>query len=157
MIIGTYFNGDTDEELKTHQHKCYYETLRRWVRMADEKCQKYVGVSTEWDELIDRWQKNVMESGGFDHRCIQAPHDLIAARFRKVALKEMPHAGSMKKIDAWRGFFNKEAAVCLDQKEMLLLFMTALAHSDSETGYDVENKLYKMMCLQYDHTNRPEA
>ena len=149
MIIGTCFDGDNDEEFKLQQHKIYYETLRRWTIIANELSKQYSGDSTEWDELINSWQKNVIESGEFDHRCIQAPHDLIAARFRKDVLIEIQPAGQLRKNDAWRKFFNKEAAICLEQEEMLRLFMTTLAHSYCETGYDAEDKFYEIMILKY--------
>jgi len=150
MIIGKYFDGDNDEEFKLQQHKVYYETLRRWTIIADELSKQFTGVSAEWDKLIDSWHKNVMESCKFDHRCIQAPHDLIAARFRKDMLIELQTAGKLRKTDAWRSFFSKEAAICLRSEETLRLFMTTLAFSCCETGYDAEDKFCKKMIQKYD-------
>lgn len=150
MIIGTNFDGDNDEELKMHQHKQYYGSLRRWVGMAQEKCQKYAGRSAEWDALICSWQENIQLAGSFDHRCIQMPHGLIAASFRKFVQNESSHAGAMRKMDAWREFFNNEAATCLDQEETLWIFMTALTHSDEDVGYDAEDKLYKLIQQRVD-------
>lgn len=157
MIIGKCFDEDNDEEFKLQQHKIYYETLRRWTIIADELSKQYSGASAEWDELNNSWQKNVMESGEYDHRCIQAPHDLIAARFRKNVLIEIQAAGKLRKNDAWRNFFSKEAAICLKPEEMLRLFMTTLAYSYCETGYDAEDKFYEKIIQKYDDISRNVA
>lgn len=145
MIIGTYFDGDNDEELKMHQHKYYYGSLGRWVGMAQEKCQQYAGKSAEWDRLIRLWQENIKSTGSFDHRCIQASHDLIAASFRKVVKEKMHHSLPNRKKDAWRGFFNCEADASLDNEEILRLFVTDLVSSGSKGGYDAEDKLCELI------------
>lgn len=147
MIIGICFEGDSDEELKMYQHEHYYETLGRWIRMADEKCQPNFGESPEWNELIDRWQKNVMEPGVFDHRCIQALHDLIATQHRKLLI-DKPFSTYRKKNE-WRAFFNSEAGAYLENEEFLKLFIKSLAFSGSDSGYESEDKLYELLQQRY--------
>jgi len=147
MIIGICFEGDSDEDLKMYQHECYYETLGRWIRMADEKCQPYFGESPEWNELIERWQKNVMGPGVFDHRCIQALHDLIATQHRKL-LMDRPYPTHRKKHE-WLAFFNSEAGACLENEEFLKLFIKSLTFSGSDSGYESEDKLYELLQQRY--------
>lgn len=143
MIVGTCFDGDNDEDLKIFQHNCYYESLGRWVGMVPQHCQLRQGTSVEWVNLIQQWEKKVQDTGSFDHRCIQAPHDLVAAQYRKIVKEEMsPSVPTIKKV-GWNDFFNKEADFCLEQEEILRLFMISLAFSGSEAGGDAKDQLYE--------------
>lgn len=149
MIVGTCFDGDNEEDLKMFQHNCYYESLGRWVGMVSQHCQLRQGTSVEWDNLIQQWKEKVQDTGSFDHRCIQAPHDLIAAKYRKFVKEEISHGVTKGNKLGWCDFFNKEAAACLDQEKMLRSFMSSLTFSGSEAGYDAEDKLYESIQLRY--------
>jgi hypothetical protein len=99
MIIGTYFSGDNDDKLKMLQHGCYYDMLREWITMAGVRRLRY-RTSPEWAEVTQMWEQ-FREGGCFDHRKIQMPHDLIAARFR-MATQELAIPDDAKE-DAWYG------------------------------------------------------
>ncbi len=146
MIIGTYFDGDNDDNLKMIQHESYYDMLREWINMAGKRRLRY-RLSPEWAEVTQMWEK-FREEGYYDHRCIQMPHDLIAARFRKVARDMALPDG--EKEEAWYAFFKAEANTWLEHDDFLRYFMIALSSKGSAVGCDAEDTIFEMMRRQYD-------
>jgi hypothetical protein len=149
MIIGTYFDGDCDDKLKMFQHGCYYDLLREWINMAGMRRLRY-RTSPEWAEVTQVWER-FREEGYYDHRIIQAPHDLIAARFRMVA-QESPLLDAEKE-DAWYTFFKAEASEWLSHDDFLRSFMIALCAKGSTIGYDAEDAIFEMMKMKYHELN----
>lgn len=149
MIIGIYFDGDNNGKLKMFQHGCYYDMLREWITMAGVRRLLYL-TSPEWAEITKMWER-FREEGYFDHRNIQMPHDLIAARFRMVA-QQMTLLDDEKE-GAWYTFFKAEAAAWLEHDDFLRCFMIALSAKGSTTGYDAEDSIFEMMRCQYRELN----
>jgi hypothetical protein len=149
MIIGKYFDGDSDEELKMLQHECYYGILREWITMADVRRLKYQA-APEWADITLMWEQ-FREVGCFDHRCIQMCHDLIAARFRVAAKREqLPND---KKEAAWYAFFKVEASGWLKSDDFLRSFMIAHSVKGYTAGYDAEEEMFDMMRQRYTELN----
>ncbi|NVN91679.1 MAG: hypothetical protein HXX11_13895 [Desulfuromonadales bacterium] len=149
MIIGKYFDGDCDDKLKMFQHGCYYDLLREWITMAGVRRLRY-RTSPEWTEVTQVWER-FRDEGYYDHRTIQATHDLIAAQFRLVAQEtSLPDA---EKEDAWITFFKAEASEWLSHDGFLRLFMIALSAKGSTIGYDAEDAIFEMMKMKYHELN----
>jgi len=149
MIIGIYFDGDNDDKLKMLQHGCYNIMLCEWITMAGARRLRY-RISPEWAELTQIWER-FREVGHFDHRSIQMPHDLVAARFRMVAQEIAISNG--EKEGAWYTFFKAEAAAWLEHDDFLRCFMISLSAKGSTTGYDAEDSIFEMMRRQYSELN----
>ena len=147
MIISDAFESDTDDDLKLFQHDCYYDSLRRWINLARVRRLKY-RASPEWEGINRKWEQ-FRESGVFDHRCIQFHHDLIAARFRQAIYRDPFRTTTQTRRICWREFFDKEAAAWLEDDRFVRLFMTALACSNSEEGYQAEDALAEKMQEKY--------
>jgi len=144
MVIGIYFDGDNDEKLKMLQHGCYYDMLREWINMAGTRRLRY-RTSPDWAEVTQMWER-FREEGFFDHRSIQMPHDLIAARFRRVAQDlAIP---DQEKEEAWYLFFKTEGTAWLVSDDYLRCFMIAVSAKDS-AGYDAEDVMIEMMRNHY--------
>jgi hypothetical protein len=147
MIIGDSFVGDNDGDLKLYQHYCYYDTIRRWIDMADVQRMKYRTLP-EWEGITQLWEK-FRESGVFDHRSIQLHHDLIAARFRQEICCDPFRTTSQTRRICWREFFDKEATTWLEDDRCIRLFMTALVCGNTEEGYQAEDALAVIMQEKY--------
>ncbi len=87
--------------------------------MADKIRYIYEHESPEWDAHFIQWEENVMSIGTFDHRCIHALHDLIAAQYRKNLLDETSPAMSIRKRDGRPDFFKNEAFDFLQEEEFV--------------------------------------
>ena len=146
MIIGKYFDGDNDEKLKILQHGSYSYLLREWINRAGTRRLRYHS-SPEWAEITQMWER-FREEGVYDHRTIQMPYDLIAARFRQVAQeKAMPESETE---EAWHAFFVNESKAWLERDDFLRCFMLALSAKNSTAGYDSEDAMFEMMSRQYE-------
>lgn len=147
MIIGTCFEGDDDETLKMYQHACYYDLIARWVNLAGKRRLQY-GRLPEWEEITTHWE-DFREAGHFDHRCIQAHHDLIAERFRMIQKKPDLYFWNTLGKNGWISFFDREAAKLIEDPELLRLFMTAVTYTNTTTGYDAEDALLNKIREKY--------
>lgn len=147
MVIGKYFEGDDDEDLKMYQHDCYYDSIGRWIRLAGERQSQYYRLP-EWKEIIRQWQKS-REAGSYDHRTIQAHHDLIAQRFRMIQKNPDHFFWVIRGKNGWFDFFNGEIAKWMKDPELLRLFMKALTYANTKTGYDAEDALLDKMREKY--------
>jgi hypothetical protein len=146
IIIGKYFDGDTDEKLKILQHGSYYDLLREWINRAGTRRLRY-RASPEWAEVTQMWER-FREEGVYDHRTIQMPYDLIAARFRQVAQElSMPES---EKEDEWHAFFINESKAWLEHDVFLRCFMITLSAKNSTVGYEAEGAMFQMMTRQYE-------
>jgi hypothetical protein len=147
MIIGACFEGDDDEELMLYQHDCYYDSLRRWIKLAGEHHCKYRRLP-EWEDIYRQWDK-FRESGYHDHRCIQAHHDLIAERFRMIQKNPDRFFWIILGKNGWCDFFNSETAKFMNNPETLRLLMAAVAYANTKAGYDAEDALLDKMRETY--------
>lgn len=146
MIICKYFDDDNDEKLKMLQHGSYYDLLREWITRAGTRRLRY-RTSPEWAEVTQMWER-FREEGVYDHRTLQMPYDLIAARFRQVAQeKEMPES---EKEEAWHAFFISESKAWLEHDVFLRSFMIALSAKNSTAGYEAEDAMFEMITRQYE-------
>jgi len=145
MIIRSSYNGDNNEDLKLFQHSCYYDSLRQWIDLAGRRLLHYRGLS-EWEEITRQW-KAFRAAGTFDHRRIQAHHDLVAQRYRLI--QESPPYIMFLGKKGWPDFFYRETARLMEDPAMLMLFMTALACANTKSGYDAEESLLDKMENMY--------
>ena len=75
MIIGTYFDGDDDDDAKLLQHNVYHSALR----ILTGTCEEYTILAHRiLDARWDEWELTT----SFDHHTLQHPHDIIAAVWR---------------------------------------------------------------------------
>lgn len=147
MIIGKYFKDDDDEVLMFYQHDCYYDSLRRWIKLAGERQCQYHRLP-EWEDISRQWDM-FRESDYHDHRCIQAHHDLIAERFRMIQKNPDLFFWIVHGKNGWYAFFNNEIAKFMKDPEMLRLFMTAVGYANTKAGYDAEDELLDKMRESY--------
>ena len=76
MIVTKYFVGDSDGQTQLSQASVYPDALRIIVRdCAGPEKLAHMGINDDWSETLN-------PSDGFDHRTLQAAHDILAATWR---------------------------------------------------------------------------
>ena len=76
MIVTKYFVGDSKGQAQQLQASVYPDALRIIVRdCAGQEKLAHMGLNDNWGETLN-------PSDGFDHRTLQAAHDILAATWR---------------------------------------------------------------------------
>jgi hypothetical protein len=141
MIVGTEFPGDDNKTLMDVQHALYWELLR-WLLVAPRD--RYLSASCLLRMENDLSQQ-LRTMTGFDHRTLQAAHDIIAAYFRfswpdsaQLLLDEQEDAYRLRLGDAWRNFFKEEVKALTTDDEFTRAICTATAFGNKEAGLAAE-------------------
>ncbi len=152
MIVGIYFNGDDDNQVKWLQHDVYGAALHIIVRTCWEHV-KYANMVL-YDDWGNRWDP-VYE---FDHRTLQVAHDLMAAAWRSryaFAIRQhpLPIDGIRNNeipdfVGHWLAWLRNEVeswndGVCpRDYSASLIRFVSQiLKNQNRPAGYRAEKKL----------------
>ena len=78
MIVGNSFKGDDNDTLKSVQHDLYWGLLPSLLEHALQKYREASEILGVRAELAGK----ITAISSFDHRVLQAAHDIIAAYYR---------------------------------------------------------------------------
>ena len=150
MIVRNYFDGDSNYELKSVQADSYLAMLGQLVRRARERYLEAATLLEVTNELVSRLQTS------FDHRTLQAAHDKAAAYYRYAMdpRGQMPLGLDVAEWRAqlkreWEGYFQEEAASLCRDPEIVRAVLNATAFGNTETGYDAEEELSRLLDERY--------
>ena len=140
MIVGSEFENDKDDDLQWQQHDCYGEVLRI---IADGCIRHYENalriLGKDEPELLRKLEK---PRKGFDHRVMQPMHDIMAGYWRWKTGRHEPHIPGLEpnSIEDWKSWARREVDDwAFYSPEMIRHIIIALAHQNTERGYDAED------------------
>jgi hypothetical protein len=158
MIVATEFPGDANEILKQVQHDAYWEIIGYLYAYSRERylgAARLLGIENEFVRLI-------RENERFDHRVLQAAHDLVATRFRftrpnreQISLPFSPDEYKQRLKEEWTAFFKREAEELANNDETNREILGCVAYSNSEIGMKHEEWLARLLEKRYDVTLAP--
>jgi hypothetical protein len=153
MIVGSCFNGDSNETLMLIQHDLYFPLLGLLVQYSKERylnAIRLIGVKTELAKLVEQIKR-------FDHRVLQNAHDRIAAyyRFAHDNRGQMPLPFDNKTyedflIEEWSTFFTEEAQKLTESDPIVIAILTAVAYENTQKGYAAEKHLLTLLDMRYE-------
>ncbi len=160
MIVGYSFEGDNNEFLQGIQHDLYGESLYHLVRTARYE---YLDACYLINYSSD-FSVGVRNITAFDHRVLQATHDMIAAWYRyKYADREAqlslplsePSASPVEALAEtygaqWREFWRQETDTLTSEEPFIRAILRAMVYLNSERGYQAENLLWHLLIERYD-------
>ena len=150
MITGSRFKDDNDYDLQSQQHDCYRAVLaviaERCIRHYEVAC-KITGVEPS------ALSKNIgQEKTGFDHRVLQPVHDLMAGYWRWHTGRHEPHVPGLEPngIADWKAWVRQEVDDwALYAPEIVRHVVTALAHQNTDKGYEAEKEALEALRGRY--------
>lgn len=152
MIIGTCFKGDDNESLKMHQHEWYNDRLIEWLHHVDDVIEEHRD-KQQLADLVKLWDDNDLGNKPLDHRCLQEAHDAIATSFRFCAKHEIVETERVYTKSYWRKYFKKIVTECMQEEYAIKAFITVLACTNTEEGYEAEELLtsaLQTVCDKYE-------
>ncbi len=158
MIVGYSFKGDNNHTLKWVQHDLYWGLLPSLLEHAMQKYREASEILGVRAELASK----ITDISPFNHRVLQATHDIIAAYYRfKYPDKEgqlilpfsFPDDGgkdpveTLKKLYAreWCEFWYREIKELTRNGEIVRSLLTSVAYQNTNRGYDAEDLLCKLL------------
>lgn len=140
MIVGSYFDGDDNKDLALTQHNVYGQALGIVV----STCNRYAAFAKSLLEDAGHTDWGGIEA--FDHRVVQACHDLLAAawRFRedspqsKLPFEDPEHSSSS---DRWLDWLRNEVAGWIDQPHLVRSVQLILTNQNQSIGNMAESRL----------------
>ena len=147
MIIGSCFCNDVDYRTKRAQHDVYYNSLSIIV----DGCIRHVQAAAALLEV--GWPPEWLSDPTYDHRTLQAAHDILAAAWRFIADTAQPrlpapigHPDLARPLmEQWHDWLRTEVAAWVGRPHLVRLLMTILAHQNIRRGYDAEKALTQML------------
>ncbi|NDB68818.1 MAG: hypothetical protein EB015_12595 [Methylocystaceae bacterium] len=138
MIVGNYFAGDENYDLKIVQHDIYYRAIGLMITSCNNIAEyaakpDYVLSSEDWGK-IDKC----------DHRTIQFAHDLLAAAYRykcSVSFETMLSVKIDKPKDHWITWSSIEVQSWWKTPNLLQNFLIIMACQNEPYGYLAETRL----------------
>lgn len=142
MIVGTYFDGDDNKDIKAQQHDCYGETLRIIQRGCIEEYTK-ANFALGDDGVFSKEDSKKLDNG-CDHRTLQAGHDFLAAYWRWTTM-----SSKQDRID-WLIWLDKEAKSWQRKApDISDSIITILLNQNTEAGYKAEDQLLEALKKYY--------
>ena len=138
MIIGNFFDGDENRDLKNMQHDVYNVSIGLMVSV----CNSFSSYASPPDSLPNREKWGLIER--CDHRTIQFAHDLLASayRFKYVFRPEELKSNNGKFHDQrWRNWLFSELLSWSDSPSLIGHFQTIMTNQNKPDGYSAESKL----------------
>ena len=138
MIVGTYFEGDNNYELKIKQHDIYY----RAIGLMITSCNNIVDYAPLPDYLFpcEHWGK----IDRCDHRTIQFAHDLLAAAYRYkviVSSQDLASGKIAEPASHWITWFCIEVESWWKAPALVENFLAIMTHQNEPYGYLAETRL----------------
>jgi|LSQX01.2.fsa_nt_gb hypothetical protein len=160
MIIGYCFEGDDNEFLWQIQCNLYGESSYHLVSTARHK---YLD-ACHLINYSSNFSISVRNIKTFDHRVLQATHDIIAAWYRykyadRVAQLSLPlsepSTSPTETIEEtyrkqWRKFWQKETENLTNEGPFIRAILQAVVYQNLEKGYQAEELLWNLLIERYD-------
>lgn len=141
MIIGSFFDGDENRDLKLMQHDTYKDSIGLMIGV----CNNFSNKASPPDGLPNREKWGVIDR--CDHRTIQFAHDLLASvyRFKYVFRPEELKSNHGKFHDnRWRNWLFSELLSWSKNPSLICHFLTIMTNQNEPDGYSAETRL----CLE---------
>jgi len=152
MIVATEFPGDSNEILKEVQHNSYWDIVVYLYAYSRERylaSARLVGVENDFVRLV-------RENERFDHRVLQAAHDLVATGYRftrrereQVPLPFSPEEYKRRLKEDWIAFFKRESQELAGNDEINREILGCVAYSNSDIGMKHEERLARLLEKRY--------
>ncbi len=160
MLIGHDFAGDNNETLKQVQFRLYWDMLPILLLRARDRYLDACRLVEAETELASR----AKAMDGFDHRTLQAAHDLTAAWYRflhddggQLRLGETPEDYEKRLATEWREFFEMEAANLVRIDEFTRDILRAAVFANTQTGHAAEASVCERLKERYASMYRPRV
>ena len=139
MIVAPIFDGDEAMDTAVRQHDVYGEALAIIVTTCNQHARFARSL------LDDRHHPEWGTVDRFDHRTLQAAHDLLAAAWRfetqQLELRFNPK-GPFETIERmWFDWLRNEVAGWIDAPRMARCVQLILTHQNQPVGYAAEAQL----------------
>lgn len=153
MITGPRFKNDNDHDLQNQQHECYLEVLaviaERCIQHYEAACRIIGQEPSNPSELF----KNIGQvKTSFDHRILQLVHDLMAAYWRWKSGRHELHMPGLEpnSVADWKTWARDEVDDwALYAPEIIRHVVTALAHQNTDQGYEAESMAQEALQDRY--------
>lgn len=159
MILGARFFNDMNITLQNVQHDLYWILLPKlYMTMRDcyMRAVRYVNVTTDLSETIAK------RDSAFDHRVLQEPHDIMAARYRydfpdKVgqllfpfALPDCTHLNAEDLLKeyyrrSWSSHWYGEVKRLSEEPVIVRAILKAVLYQNKDEGYEAEDLLNELL------------
>ena len=156
MIISYCFKGDNYKNVKYVQHDVYETALWQIFEQARSlylQSSKILNIATDVSEAI----AHIIS---FDHRVLQATHDLIAAYFRYVQeddfypdLFEQKLTEEKRIEKLWFQWLDNHLNILLEEPAIVRAICTAVAFQNTERSYQAEDLLHVLLKERYYELN----
>ena len=138
MIIGNFFNGDDNYDLKIIQHDVYKDSIGLMISV----CNSFSKCATPPADLPNPERWGCIDR--CDHRTIQFAHDLLAAayRFKYVFRPDELKSTQGKFHDKrWRNWLFSELLSWNKSPHLIGHFLTIMTNQNEPDGYAAESRL----------------
>ena len=141
MIVGCFFEGDTDDEVALKQHDVYHRALR----IILETCNQHARFARAVLSDTNHPEWGTVEE--FDHRTIQDAHDLLAAAWRfehDMRQPELPFKPKNSLVTAevlWLDWLRQETARWSTAPRIVRSVQIILTNQNKAIGYTAESQL----------------
>ena len=153
MIVGSCFPGDIHTHVMLIQEDMYGVCLGK---LFDSAARRYKYAESV---LMSATVPGVLAPPrvNFDHRVLQAAHDLIAARFRFLHSEELhpvlpvnPELTETGRIQImWLKFCEAEVERLVECSDFARAVVLAVAYENTKRGYEAEDTLRNFLEVQY--------
>jgi hypothetical protein len=144
LIVGDYFDGDTDTDTSWEQHDVYHQALRSLIGTCNRLAQFAKAV------LDDQHHEDWGEVESCDHRTLQAAHDLLAAvwRYRHADRQgTLPFMASFE--TSWLDWLHAEVFGWIDHPGMVRAVQILLTNQNKPLGYTAETDLCRSILARF--------
>ena len=152
MIVTRQFCGDGNDDVKHLQHGVYEDSV---IQIADEAktCFFFAeAVIKSGSETV----RLLAQVTGFDHRCLQNAHDLIAAEFRRCKAADFapvlpyePMDEKQRVLEMWQTWLTQELASLCGSPQFVRQVAEILAFQNKVRGFRAEKELRESLLYCY--------
>lgn len=150
VIISTYFDGDHDHEMKNLQHEVYNQAISQLA----SRCREYHIAAAKL--ICDPFEYKSAVAGldTFDHRCLQAAHDHLAAHWRMSVGAVYPVLPGLRNERLaqreWLDWLHHEVERWRDEcPHIVRAVCDVLANENRPAGYRAEAQLKSALAQRY--------
>lgn len=144
MIVGDYFDGDTDTETSWKQHDVYHQAIRSLIGTSNRLAQFAKAV------LDDQRHEGWGEVESYDHRTLQGAHDLLAAVWRYRHADRQATLGCTASLEtSWLDWLHAEVSGWIDHPGMVRAVQILLTNQNKPLGCTAETYLCRSILARF--------
>jgi len=152
MFFGPQFVGDNNKTILEVQFQEYWNMLHNLLKTSAKQ------YAFHYMHAFDRpdYAMKLVDIEFFDHRPLQAGHDLIAGSFRylfcqREDLNAYPPDFDVNQyyLESWRLYYTMENLNLSKIHKIAINIMESVAFKNTDRGYAAELELYRGLLLRY--------